>query len=440
MSIPWQLFEISINLFQSVLFALFLRSRLHIKRNAPLVTVAPILLNTLFLSSYLYFDVPIPDSCGFLIFILYLFFASDEPKHLCLFWVFVLNIVVLVTIGIATQIFLAFVSPSYSILITPSMPRGVYLITGNLILFLALFLISKIHRINTRLKLPYVILFISINLCLLLTVEMLFRLQIQQLYENTRPFFAAYSAVGLCSIFSIILFHLMTTIAQRQQQAQLDLKQAQFTQRYQKTVEDMYQSMITVRHDLKHQIQTVEQLIEGSGCEAAKLYFSQYAEKEEAQSHLYMTGCTAIDALLTAKSIACTNHGIKLHLECCPLHELPISEIEFCSIIGNLLDNALEGTLRVSALPPGCTIHLSLRRVWDMFYIRCENIMNPSTIRKKGGAFLSSKGDSRMYHGLGIASIISTAEKSEGFCEFIVKQDRFIAHVTLPYPLPAASK
>lgn len=439
-SLPWQLFEISINLFQSILFSFFLRSRLHIKRDTPLVTAVPILLNTLFLSSYLYFDMPVPDSWSFLIFILYALYASDEPRYLCLFWGFILNIVVLVTIGITTQIFLAFVSPSYDILRMPGMPRVIYVLTVNLVLFLVLFLLSKIHHINNQLKLPYVVLFISINLCLLLTIEMLFRLQIQKLYEDTRSFFVAYAAVGLCSIFSIILFHLMTTIAQRQQQAQLELKQAQFAQHYQKTVEDMYQGMIIARHDLKHQMQTVEQLIENSGSEAAKNYFCQYEEKEEAQSHLYMTGCTAVDALLTAKSIACTNHGIELQLECCPLHELPVSEIDFCSILGNLLDNALEGTLRVSPLPQNCVIRLSLRRIWNMFYIRCENLMNPSSIHKKGDTYLSSKGDSSLFHGLGISSIISTAEKSEGFCEFNTQQNKFIAHVTIPYPLTATSK
>lgn len=167
---------------------------------------------------------------------------------------------------------------------------------------------------------------------------------------------------------------------------------------------------------------------------ASFLYLAKYKEKIS-ERNTFVTGSIALDALLTAKMLACKNKGIDFELSQCPLNALPICEIDFCAIVGNLLDNAMEGALRIKDEKTQKWIHLSFQRVWNTFSIRCENTMAPSTINRRDKRFLTSKSKSSAPHGFGIPNIESIAQKAEGFCSFETKACIFIATVTLPYPI-----
>lgn len=114
---------------------------------------------------------------------------------------------------------------------------------------------------------------------------------------------------------------------------------------------------------------------------------------------------------------------------------LPISEVDFCTILGNLLDNAIEGNDRIVNKSIEKWINLSFSRVWDMFTIRCENPVNPTSIKRHQSKFVTSKRKSPEIHGFGIPNIISIAEKADGFCSFDIENNQFVATVTLPYPI-----
>lgn len=93
----------------------------------------------------------------------------------------------------------------------------------------------------------------------------------------------------------------------------------------------------------------------------------EYKAKNAPKMDDFLTGSISVDALLTAKSLACKHHNISLHVSQCPLNSLPISEVDFCTILGNLLDNAIEGNVCIVNKSIEKWINLSFSRVWDMF-------------------------------------------------------------------------
>lgn len=222
----------------------------------------------------------------------------------------------------------------------------------------------------------------------------------------------------------------MTQTVQKENAAQIALKQAQLTKEHQQALQDMYSDMLARQHDFKHQLQAIEQLIQQQPPQAAE-YLAKFKEKIN-ERNTFVTGSIAVDALLTAKMLACKNKCIDFELSQCPLTALPICEVDFCAIVGNLLDNAMEGALRIKDAQTPKWIHLSFQRVWNTFSIRCENTMAPSTINRRGKRFLTSKVKSSAPHGFGIPNIESIAQKAEGFCSFETKDCIFIATVTLP--------
>ena len=108
-----------------------------------------------------------------------------------------------------------------------------------------------------------------------------------------------------------------------------------------------------------------------------------------------------------------------------PLHELPIAESKFCSIISNLLDNAIEGIARIDDQKSQHTISLKLARSWDIFFISCENDMNPASIHRHGRNFLSSKQNASR-HGFGTKNIYSIVDEAKGYCKLVQTSPFFV--------------
>lgn len=432
--IVWNAFEISINLFQASLYLYFIKSRIRISKNSWILDTLAVSGYTLFLTSYLFFDIPVSDSFGCLVFFAYLFFASDEKWHVCAFWIFLNEVITIATIGIITQLYLSVFEIPYETLLGHNAIRIVFVTTTNLVLFLVVFVLSKLKSKDSPINQTALFLFSTLNIAILVVIEILFSYQFGNRYGLGGTFYLAYACLILCSILSVILFYLMTTISERDHQMRISLNQAQITKAHQQALQDMYKDMISRQHDFKHQIQVLEQLVKEGGSEKAQEYFGSIKRDNE-DVERFLTGCIAVDALLTAKVLACTHSHITFELSHCPLNELPISEVDFCSIIGNLIDNAIEGIERIKEKSIKREIHLSFSRIWDMFIIRCENPVEMASVIKNRCGFITSKEEGNAVHGFGIYNIVRIVEKAEGFSSFETENGRFVAMVTIPYPV-----
>ncbi len=432
-SLNWIAFEIGVNIFQSFLYLYFFKNRLGIPKGTKGADVLCVVSYTTFLTSYLFFDIPVSDCVGGLIYFIYLRFVSNEKWSTCALWVIFKEVVAVSTIGLMLQVCLTSFSIPYEVIMSSNKYRVIFVLSTNFVLFIEIFFFSKAKRTTSTLHWSALILFLLTNISLLIVIETIFSLQIQEVYPTDSPFLLSYAFLILCSVFSVSLFYLMTSISERAYHAQIALNHVKQTKEHQLVIQDMYANMLKQQHDSRHHIQTLEQLILSGNSNAAKAYLDDY-KSQIAKQEGYLTGSVAVDALLTAKSITCKNNGIELQLEQCPLNHLPISEIDFCAIVGNLLDNAMEGCMRIKPPNKSKWISLTFSRVWNMFTIRCENPATASAIVKHNNIFLTSKSQTSETHGLGIPSIISIAEKADGFCSFEVQNNTFISIVTLPYP------
>lgn len=436
MSTVWTLFEIGINLFQSVICLYFIKSRVRISKPSKAADIVCVGVCTIFYTLYLFWDIPVTDSINIFLFFIYLLVVSDEPWYVSAFWIVVKEAVAIATIGAMLQLCLGLTGATYNALMMPGTQRLVFVISTNMALFVVLFLGSKMKRSYSPVAVPALLLFLFTNIAVLFAIEMLFSVQIRPLHEAARHIFLAYGALILISILSVLLYHLVTTIVQKANDAQMALNHARLTKQHQQTLQDMYTSMLACRHDFKHQLQTIEQLVRQENS-AATEYFSKYKESV-ADRAVIMTGSLPVDALLTAKLSTCRNRGIDLRLTDCPLNDLPINEVDFCSVIGNLLDNAIEGTCRIQDETVPKWVCLTFDRVWDTFTIRCENNMLPSALKRNRAGFRTTKEQHAQFHGYGIPNIEKIAQSAEGFCSFEAKNDIFAATVILPYPKEVA--
>ena len=140
-------------------------------------------------------------------------------------------------------------------------------------------------------------------------------------------------------------------------------------------------------------------------------------------------GNYALNALLCHFEEQAQQHGITLRLRIdTDNKEVVLSDDELCCIVGNILENAIKASV---ALPQGDRlISLSVKAddASGNLYIVAENNFN-GKVRCEGGHYYSTtKGG----NGIGLESVLFTAEKHGGTATFYHKDKVFCSDVVIP--------
>lgn len=175
-------------------------------------------------------------------------------------------------------------------------------------------------------------------------------------------------------------------------------------------------------HDLKHQLAGFNGKLDDEDLntikEAARIY-----------DGIYKTGNSALDVVLTGKSLMCEKRNIRLT---CLIDGEKLSfltEHDIYTLFGNVLDNAIEAVEKVEE-PENKFISISSRVAAGMITVHEENYFAqmPKFI---DGMPQTTKGD-ELYHGFGVKSIRYISEKYGGSCSINLTENIFEIDVTFP--------
>lgn len=436
----WTAFELLINLFQALLLLLFMKGRLHISHRHRVQDALCILAAAAYLSAYLFYPIPIADTYVFLIPLIYALMAADDPWYVSAFWAAVLAVLFLSITSLSIHIFMTIPGIPYEELMVTGGGRLLFVLSTNALLALMVYAMSKLKKDYSTPYWPVLSLFLAAIVSLFVVEESLYALQMQlSEAEDTAQFFLAYTGLLLCVMLVILLFQIMSKSLERENRHRAEIKALLQAKQYQRELERMYNSLRIERHDFKQHRQAMERLLRRGGPEEAEIYLSSYRQilnPDEA----FLTGSAVVDALLYAKSLTMKRHGLGFDYSPYSLDRLPIGEPDFCVLLGNLLDNAIEGALRLAPADSPLQISLSFSRSWDMFYIYCSNPCNEQTIHRNKGVWRSSKEAEGVpgLHAIGIRSMEHIVDRAEGRCSFVVDSGMFKAAIALPYSSPEA--
>ena len=120
-------------------------------------------------------------------------------------------------------------------------------------------------------------------------------------------------------------------------------------QKYYTEVENMYARMRGWRHDYRHHIQTMK--VHAAKGEYAEIdrYLDMLDQDLTNVETVVKTGNRMADAILNSKLSLAEQKEIRIKAEARIPVSLTVSELDLCTIIGNLLDNAMEACME---LPP----------------------------------------------------------------------------------------
>ena len=179
-------------------------------------------------------------------------------------------------------------------------------------------------------------------------------------------------------------------------------------------------------HDLKHQLASFRHSLSDSDAKSA-------LKEIESATNIYdsvvKTKNEAVNIILTEKSLLCEKNQIQLT---CIIDEKPLSVItvpDLYSILGNILDNAIEAVLKIPD-PAKRIISLNISSAHNMLLIHCENFYHEPVIMKAGMP-VSDKADGN-YHGFGMKSIKYLVEKYHGTLSVLTDESIFYIDILIP--------
>ncbi|MBD5089147.1 MAG: GHKL domain-containing protein [Clostridiales bacterium] len=179
------------------------------------------------------------------------------------------------------------------------------------------------------------------------------------------------------------------------------------------------------RHDMHHHLNILQNLATQEKWESLKKYLAD-VQGSIPDVELGLCDNTVVDSIAGHFILLYRKHGIplsfKLDLPC----ELPVSETDLCSVLSNLLENALEASLRTAhekrQVKASAHLHSS-----HMVLLSVENAYD-GKIEEKNGVFQSSK---RKGDGVGLQAVCHIAEKNGGYSRFLYDDGIFCANVIL---------
>ena len=424
----WHLFEIAINLYQGFLFIFFVRKVLSYRRPSLYVDGLFVLTIGALLSLHQFLNPPVPDTLIFILPLVHALRFSDEKWYVCLFWCMVLGIITIGMTELCGCLLSGMWSVDWSALLSQTAARLTYVVGTNIMITIAIAIIAFARRKRSQASWRIAGIFLAALTIELMTNEVIYHLQ--ALHPEGQDSYVWISAFSLATVgLIILLYETMNRMSEQQRIAELTAQTADHNQAYQEELKLVYRSMLAEQHDLRHRLDIAEKMLAESDTTTTGHISEILADSESTAAPA--TGNIAVDAVLSAKASAMRNSGIDFSYSGIPLNSLPVSETEFCVLLSNLLDNAIEGVMRLPAGASSRSVRLLISRTWNMYAIVCENDMNAETLNKQGDIWVSSKPNSSA-HGFGTRSIRKIVESADGFVEFDPCGERFAVRILIP--------
>lgn len=190
-----------------------------------------------------------------------------------------------------------------------------------------------------------------------------------------------------------------------------------------------------LKHDMKHHIQTLQSLLYHEKYNTAADYIKKFSSEVNKIHYTVSSGNPAIDSIVTNKLALADSYKIRtqhtIHLP----DTFPLNDVETCSLIGNLFDNAVESCMKIAEVE-NRFISFHIKPFQNMLIIQMTNSSDGIyNIDKKGQLrttkFLQKR-DAFAEHGIGLNRIKNITEQHHGFLEIHPENKTFFISILLP--------
>lgn len=234
-------------------------------------------------------------------------------------------------------------------------------------------------------------------------------------------------AISFLCAASALLLHLSSVIYKKNLDSQKEIQQRKLENDHITQVGFMYEYVREWRHDMIGLFSTIDSLAKEQNCDEIRRVISEMGACAKETAIIVNTGNPAVDATISGKLIMAKEENIKLNCVLAIPPALKIDQTDVCSILINLLDNAIYAAKQLDINEK--TIDLVVSLQGNMLKI---SVKNPSSGKYVfAGKELCSTKKNSVDHGLGLKRIKRIVEKYDGYVELHPYENSFEAAVLL---------
>lgn len=242
--------------------------------------------------------------------------------------------------------------------------------------------------------------------------------------------------VLICVIFCFLEFlgYYMFYVITREVEENIELlsmqRKAETDREMYMTTKTIYEEMSAIRHEIKNHDTYMRALLEQKDYKKLGEYLID-SQTESSEFYQYVNcGNVVINTIVNYEASAAKAQGVQLKTEIIVPHELSIRENELCSLLFNLLNNALEACKSENLEAENQIIELDIQLKGEYLFIRVCNPVDDSMSARERLKLRSTK-ENKKIHGYGTRVVAMIAEKYNGHVKYTMKDGRFIVDVML---------
>lgn len=234
--------------------------------------------------------------------------------------------------------------------------------------------------------------------------------------------------IGAAILFSalcVVGFFLLRRTLYNMIDRRIERFQSELIEKQVREIQNMYRQVRGWRHDYRNHINNMKIQLSQENYDGLSDYLNELADDLDTVDTVIKTGNVMADAILNSKLNVAEKMNVQLNVKANVPEILPMSDVELCSVLGNMLDNAVEacGTLPEEER----FMRVYIGKLKGQLYLSVQN--SAGKVRKEKGSYLSTKEGE---HGYGLFRIDRVAKKYGGYVNRQNEEGIFATEIMIP--------
>ena len=190
-----------------------------------------------------------------------------------------------------------------------------------------------------------------------------------------------------------------------------------------KLIEKSYSDMRKLKHDMTNQIEVINNLMAKGNRESAQEMLNRFSQEIKHFGAICYTSEPIIDSILNIKLQEACDLQINVSKRI-NVSEFKLDKIELCRVLGNALDNAIEGCQRSNT--ENAHIYVSIQQLGNKIAVEISNSSDEVDLND-----MRTSKQNKAAHGIGMTSITMSVEKMNGYLSYNCKEGVFSLKMVL---------
>lgn len=173
---------------------------------------------------------------------------------------------------------------------------------------------------------------------------------------------------------------------------------------------ELWQEVRTYKHDMKQKYLLVQSYLEQGAYEKLRDFYAESIAILKDEECISKTGNICFDTIINYKAAIAEERGITVNTDTLIPYDMQFEEEDLYSLLGNLLDNAIEAAEMVE--PDERMIKLMAKVSGNNLYLEIRNPYQ-GELKKKGKQYLTLKQEKKE-HGLGLRIVEDIVKRHNG--------------------------